>query len=237
LLDRHRLGRHQRLLRPDFLAHRRRRRRQALLDEPCQPLRNLDRLTQLGQREVDEREDHAEQQADQQRAGHGLAKAPVVLAAARPGHDFLARRQGTDFPLDDPLELAAFFLLLGLEQVLLEDLEPFLVLAHLADDRLAPGLDLVPARLELRHSPAHPPQVGSLPSPASRSPQNSSARPVRRASPAHRRRPAATGTAAARATAPRAPGRRRAGPARGHRSARATLLAARAALAGPLRLR
>ena len=67
-------------------------------------------LESLGQRQVDHRQQRAEQHAGEQRRGQRLAEAPVVLAAARPGHDLRPNGKRADFPLDDPFELAALLL-------------------------------------------------------------------------------------------------------------------------------
>ena len=64
-----------------------------------------------------------------------LAEAPVVLAAARPGHELYATWHRADIPFDDPFELAALLLFPDLVEVLAEDLEVFLFTADLVENR------------------------------------------------------------------------------------------------------
>jgi hypothetical protein len=126
-----------------LLRRRRRQRRAFLPDQARQALRHVDHLPALWQGQVDLREHHCKQQADEKRQDQRLAEALVVFAASGPGHDGLAVGQGARFPLDHPVELAPLLLPLLLEHVFLEKLAVLLLVPDLLGERLPSVLDFI----------------------------------------------------------------------------------------------
>ena len=106
-------------------------------------------------RQLNERHDQRENETQQQRRADGLAKALVVLAAARPRHERLVRRKLADLALDDPFLLAPLLFFERFEEDVLHEGGMALLLLDAIDDRGATILDLAQALIELIDARTH----------------------------------------------------------------------------------